>query len=279
MITFAYTYYCNREMFKIHLENWNNYSPAAKKEIKFIIVDDGSRPPLLVRETVHPDLTLDVYRINEDLIWNVVGARNLAMLVADTEWVFQSDMDCVVTPDVADEIVKIYPTLNPGIRHYLGKRKGSDDSFMHRRERSAMILTKRGAIRAGLNDEDFVGSWGYEDMLAESEARNRGMAIAFLYDYNQKLTVKKYFTEQVPDANCFDDHKEASSGDHTNDNWDLCKYKSWKIINPSRSYLRFTWQHMQIFPQPESTVDKWTVNHPFVDPVTKKPVDHTKSNP
>ena len=240
-------------MFKIHLENWNNYSPEAKKAIKFVIVDDGSRPPLRITDKVHPDLTIDTYRINEDLKWNVVGARNLAVLVADTEWIFQSDMDCVVTPDVADEIVKTYPTLHPHLRYYLGKRRASNNKFMHERERSAMIFTKRCAIHTGLNDEDFVGSWGYDDLLTTDEAMKKGVGYVHLYQTNPKLTVQKWFTDDVDDANCFDDHKEASAGDHTNDNWNLYKFKYKGLILPSRRYLRFSWQHMQTFPSPPDT--------------------------
>ena len=42
-----------------------------------------------------PDIDLVVYRIEDELEWNIGGARNLAMFVSQTEAVFLTDVDLI----------------------------------------------------------------------------------------------------------------------------------------------------------------------------------------
>ena len=47
------------------------------------------------------DIDLSIYRVKEDLKWNIAGVRNLSGRECKTEWMVILDMDCFVPEETA----------------------------------------------------------------------------------------------------------------------------------------------------------------------------------
>ena len=94
MITLCYTYYNNWKAFD-RMKTY--YQQLENPNVKFLIIDDGSPDRPLKKRDVPKGWSL--YRINEDVGWNNEGAKNLAMKVAETEWVVLLDLDHILFPD------------------------------------------------------------------------------------------------------------------------------------------------------------------------------------
>lgn len=251
-------------MLKVHLDTWNSYPPEIKHHIHFILVDDGSRPILNLDGQNINDLELDVYRINEDLYWNTPGARNLALLVADTRIVFLSDMDCLVTNDTAQAMLEYAPTMEMNARYFLGKRK-KDGTHMYFRERSALFMHKTAALKTGIFDEDFTGAWGFDDGFNTDRGEAGGIQVKYAYQDDPRLTVQKWFKEDIEDANHWDKHMAHTEATGGNNRY-LYKAKQRGIIPPSNTFLRFSWQHMRQFRNSDIVKDIENAKQRVIDP-------------
>lgn len=111
-ITVILPYYNQPEMLRAQLRNWGCYTDHTRKYLKLIVVDDGSQmaPALdVMRETNHAELFqswgAELYRIKEDIPWNRGEARNIGAKHAGTPWILQLDLDHVLPPTAAEQMV------------------------------------------------------------------------------------------------------------------------------------------------------------------------------
>ena len=80
------------------LHHWRLYEEDATNALQFILIDDGSTPPLSTLDLDLSNLDIQIFRINRDIQWNIGGARNLAAHVASTKWILLQDMDVFLAP-------------------------------------------------------------------------------------------------------------------------------------------------------------------------------------
>ena len=92
MFTISLTFYNDHEHLHRHIDAWRTY-PYVEKQI----IDDGSKEP--------PQADVPIYRINQDVPWNIPGARNLGAAVCPTEWILFCDMDQTFSKDAIDAII------------------------------------------------------------------------------------------------------------------------------------------------------------------------------
>lgn len=87
-------------------------------EVKLCLIDDGSPEDAysIVKECASLSLftRIELYRIGVDFAWNRGGARNLGALQAKTDWIVHVDIDHVLTPECAQQLLK----FNPDSRHW-----------------------------------------------------------------------------------------------------------------------------------------------------------------
>ena len=106
--TFFIIYYNNVDYLAQQLDSWMQL--AERDKIQFLIVDDGSangnRAVDFLKNQSSLQLDIQVYEIDQDLVWNIGGARNLGFWVAPTEWVFLSDSDILVRPNTMAYVMK-----------------------------------------------------------------------------------------------------------------------------------------------------------------------------
>jgi len=158
----VYIYYDNPGMLELQIKCWNAYVGLLRKLPTILLVDDGSpkSPAVDVVRRCGCQLPIKVFRIKENLPWNVSGARNLGCTHA-RGWIFVSDIDTLLPASQAQVLIEEHDLqqqycytvqrirhanlqpINPGI--------------------STVVFHKKQFLRIGGYDEDYAGHYGKED--------------------------------------------------------------------------------------------------------------------
>ncbi len=170
-LSLLYTYYNNKRLMDIQLQNWNSYPRELKEDVDIIVVDDGSDPPLEVPEC---DLNLTVFRILEDIPWNQPGGRNLAAKYAQTEWMLVTDLDMVLLPSSCKAITE--KSWKPEVVYNLKRVRMSTLKF-YKPHTGTCLITKDNYWSVGGYDEDFCGHYGYDDTLFKKQFPKKNKAL------------------------------------------------------------------------------------------------------
>lgn len=161
-LSLIYPYYENsEEVMATHINRWSAYSETIRKNLYIIIVDDCSPNPLLEDLFKNTKLNIECYRILQDIRWNVPGAKNLASFMCNTDWMFHSYLDYLLPEETIqwffstelDEKKVYWPTIYT----FQGKPKG--------RHLTCMFIHRDTFWDVGGYDEDFAGSYGYDDTV------------------------------------------------------------------------------------------------------------------
>mmetsp|Transcript_34672 Transcript_34672/g.107226 ORF Transcript_34672/g.107226 Transcript_34672/m.107226 type:complete len:285 (+) Transcript_34672:339-1193(+) len=111
VVTITYLYYADSEFLAKHVEYWNAYPTTLLEKIHFLVVDDGSpagrRAAPIVEKNRGP-ASVSVVEIDQDLVWNVAGARNLAAVRAVNKPRVAFKMHC----GAASARTRLYPPTN-----------------------------------------------------------------------------------------------------------------------------------------------------------------------
>jgi predicted glycosyltransferase involved in capsule biosynthesis len=145
-------------MLEYQYNNWFRYSPELKKQIRIIVVDDGSIAPIESKSLYGIDLEL--FRVEEDIGWNNGGAKNLGMTQCITDWAFLCDLDHVLTNDNLEKLLKIERNNNC---YYTFDRYDIDKKCSLVKAQNIFLINKDVFWSVGGYDEDFSGNYGYED--------------------------------------------------------------------------------------------------------------------
>jgi hypothetical protein len=105
-VTFVYPYYENPRTLKLQIERWSAYSEELRNRLSVIVVDDGSPndPALGVLAGLSVPFQLRLFRVEVDVRWNWLAARNLGMYQAEG-WCVLTDMDHVVPEETLEMLV------------------------------------------------------------------------------------------------------------------------------------------------------------------------------
>jgi predicted glycosyltransferase involved in capsule biosynthesis len=157
-------YYNHTITWPLHVEQWKNLNP---KQAEIVIVDDnsdeGKEPDITLLKDL--DVSVRVFRILDDIPWNVTGARNLGAKYARNKHLILADFDYIVsrelianlqTLDYSDQKVLYWPLQ----RKYAAKKKRYKFARPHC---NSFIINREMFNTMGGYDEDFAGGWGFED--------------------------------------------------------------------------------------------------------------------
>jgi tetratricopeptide (TPR) repeat protein len=138
---------------------WNSFPEPIKEHTHFILVDDGSPHPIEPREFDF-NLNLTMVRILHDIPWNQPGARNLGAHLAETEYLFFTDIDHEITVKALSEAIhtqKNHRTLYMFHRIFNG--------VPHSSHPCSFVISKAVFDTLGGFDEDFSGYRGHDDTM------------------------------------------------------------------------------------------------------------------
>jgi hypothetical protein len=171
-LTIALLYYNNGDKILRHLAEWEKFGDRCS----FVVIDDGSQvDPARPHLKGHRHLDLRLFRIHEDIPWNIPGARNLAATVATTPWILICDMDTVVTAEMFEGILPLCEA-GPGTLHMFNRKTSHIEDKLHLAGRispGSMLYHRADYWRQGGYHEDMRGVYGLNDGLYRDEFRMR----------------------------------------------------------------------------------------------------------
>lgn len=191
--TLVMPYYENPRMLQCHYHLWKSWNPATLGGMNVVIVDDGSpRSPATFTSALQiPGLSLQIYRVGVDVRWNQDACRNIGVAHAETNWVLLTDIDHMVTEDVAQYLlVRRWDESSA----YKFKRVSLPDRSPYKPHPNSWFMGRKLYDATGGYDERFAGYYG-----TDGDFRDRVMREA-----NEIMTLKQSLVrvprEEVPDA-------------------------------------------------------------------------------
>jgi len=237
MLTLVYTYYDNGGMLDRHLAEWRSYSPEVKSRARAIIVDDGSPndPAINHIQTSNNPFPVEVYRIKENIVWNVPGARNLGMDRAPDGWCLLTDIDHLLTVRDAERLIAIRGNLARGAVYTLA-RKWADGRPLNSHPNS-YVIERETYWKAGGTDEDWAGWWG----AGEHVFRRALTSVARRHEI-RNIYLTHYGRDDIPDASTREWGRRDSDYNWTKNPILVAKAQRspYRAENP----LRFQWERV-----------------------------------
>jgi hypothetical protein len=179
--TLILPYYDNPGMLAIQFEKLQALPGEVRDELHLIVVDDGS--PLAPISSPGDDAlrygefigsvpflaSVQAYRIEVDVRWNWLAARNIGVEKARTDWVLMTDMDHVVPEATARRIQE--KKLDPE-RAYRFSRVDAPDLTPYKPHPNSWLLTRDRMHKIGGYDERFSGFYGTDGEFRDRVKEN-----------------------------------------------------------------------------------------------------------
>jgi len=175
ILTIGYLYYRDAKALAEKVEYWKTFDESLLAKTHFLVVDDGSPPdeaaaPVVEAGAAGSAARVTVVAIDQDLVWNIAGARNLIFAVAPTDVVLLMDMDYGVpsglvawalgqVPSVARSCV----VLGGFPRDFRFEHERRASRHTGKRHPGVQLMSRRAYWHVGGNDEDLVGHYGHTD--------------------------------------------------------------------------------------------------------------------
>lgn len=198
----VYPYYDNPDFLAQQLEGWQRFPEKLRLQLRATIVDDGSpvHPAEEVLKRTSFPFPIRLFRIEVDVRWNWLAARNIAMHHAPEGWCFLTDMDHVLTEESAAAIVG--GELDPGMI-YRFKRREHTGQLIHCHP-NTMLLTRQMFWKAGGYDEALSGHYGTDGdwrrrLAATAPVRTLPLEVV-RYEYVGDSSTTTYKRKQPEDA-------------------------------------------------------------------------------
>lgn len=157
-LTINITYYNEWDVLVKHL----SFFSKLKFDNLFInILDDGSAVSLVDKVFEIKSFgikNISVYRIVEDIPWNIPGVRNLATFVTFTPWLIFLDIDQHLDENSISKLLKLSSVANNG-EFFTFKRTNG------RFTAGTMMISMLDLLSIHGHDESLVGNYGYNDQL------------------------------------------------------------------------------------------------------------------
>ncbi len=194
MLTFVMAVYGQPKMLERWWEVLRTYPDELLDELAIIIVDDHGDPPVAIPEDVLGLCQLAVYRVDRQIPWNQMGARNLGMHHAKG-WCIMLDPDMVVSPAMARRFLQLTARLKRGTVVRFGLKHRSGRPKIDMTSPNTYLIRSEDFRECGGYDEDYAGNKGWSDvqLLATLKAFFRVMG-------QPDLWVDFYDTAEIPDA-------------------------------------------------------------------------------
>lgn len=162
-LTLIYPYYNNAGMLAAQIRNWNGYPVSVREQIEIIVVDDCSprEPAKRVFDKHVLNCAHRLYRINKDVRWNWIAARNLGAKEAKDGWLFMTDMDHMLTAaNVKPIMYMIFAGRLDMSTYYTFERRDAPNLTEYKMHPNTYLIHRKLFWRNGGYDEEFSGYYG-----------------------------------------------------------------------------------------------------------------------
>ena len=206
---------------------WRSYPQALRQAVEFVVVDDGSAPALhLAPDPAEAKLPLAITlaRIQQDIAWNMPGARNLGALLARGRWLLCHDIDHFLPAASLLTLLQHAQALDAATLYRFARL---EDGVAINPHINSFLCQRAGFWRAGGYDEDFAGHYGHEDACLLQAWQAHGGRLMLLSDVWLTVNPRLATTGLSRD---------------TTRNSALLQHKAASGHPVARSRLRFDWQ-------------------------------------
>jgi hypothetical protein len=150
-------------MLEFQVNNWNLFDEDVRAAVEIIVVDDHSSKPAapILR---HCNVPVRAYRVGYRVPWNMHQCRNIgakeACTASENMWLFMSDIDIVVSPDMAR---KMLTKRLDGAKFYTMDRTFQTDATLHNVHRNTFLMKHAAFWKVNGYDLDLepIGGGGY----------------------------------------------------------------------------------------------------------------------
>jgi hypothetical protein len=167
-VTLVMAYYENPGMLKQHYEQLRQLPERLRDLVHVVVVDDGSPKHPAEVEPLY-GMSLQIYRIQEDIRWNQDACRNIGVRHAETNWVLLTDIDHVVPEKTWDMVTS--RTWDPECA-YRFTRVSAPEMMPYKVHPNSWLMSRAKYDEAGGYDERFAGYYG-----TDADFRNRVEAV------------------------------------------------------------------------------------------------------
>jgi len=197
-LTLIYPYYDCAKFFARQVAKWRLLPQDIRVLTNIIVVDDGSPVPALL--PVDLPFRLRLFRIEVDVRWNWLAARNIGAYHADEGWLLLTDMDHVVPERTLQSLIWSYP--DPSVV-YLFSRREHTGAPVHPHSAS-YLMTREMFWRIGGYDEALSGYYGTDGEFRRRVARRAPLHLLqeelIRYEYVDDASVLRYKRKQPEDV-------------------------------------------------------------------------------
>lgn len=173
--TLIMPYYDNPETLAAHIIRWGDWPETLRENIQGIIVDDGS--PQSPAETVLKGAALPfpirLFRIDVDVRWNWLAARNLAFFMAERGWCAVTDIDHIMPPETAHRLV--WGAFKHDTIYRFSRREATGEDIAP--HPNSWFMTREMYWRIGGHDEALSGYYGTDGEYRRRAAKTAPIRI------------------------------------------------------------------------------------------------------
>ena len=229
LITVNLSFYNQNDVLVKHVLGWKSWSKELKEKFSFCIIDDCSKTKAVdvLSEIDLSDLNLSIYRVQEDLVCNIAGVRNLSAQECKTEWMVILDMDTLISEELASSMSELCRA--PKGSCFKFNRRVPSNPYHPKNNQphpAVCLLQLEDYWDVGGCEEDLVGHYGQTDPI-------------FWYRASNVLTVhfrSDMYLDYIPEG-------EAVINRDTSHNQKLFEEKR-RTHNWSTDFVRFKWEKM-----------------------------------
>lgn len=157
-ITIIMAYYENYGMLKRQYDNFRSVPKEYRKNLKYIVVDDGSpNKPALSPDPQLSPMGFALYRMQVDIPWNQDACRNLGVMQSEPGWILLTDMDHLIPINTIRHVLEAQ--LDPNLVYLFG-RVSEPALGIYKPHPNSFLMTKAMYDKAGGYDERFAGIYG-----------------------------------------------------------------------------------------------------------------------
>jgi len=201
-ITIVVPYYEHPIFFRAQLGRWADWRETTRALLHVIVVDDGSpsHPAIDIVRAMGWPAWLRVFRIEIDIRWNWLAARNIGAHHAADRWLLLTDMDHVVPEETFRSVC--HAALDPAVVYAFARREHTGE--MVPPHSASFLLTRDLFWRIGGYDERLSGYYGTDGTFRREIGRFATIQLLTdaleRHEYIDDASVVRYGRKQPEDA-------------------------------------------------------------------------------